>query len=832
MDTLTQDIRFALRTFRKNPGFTAVALLTLALGIGANTAIFSVVNAVLIRALPYEEPDSLVILWGNVQRAVVERRGASRPDAVDWRAQNRSFEDLAVYDGETYTVVSGGDEPERVMGELVQPAYFKLLRIKPLIGRAFEESENRTGVALTTILGHGLWQRRFGGNPSVVGSTITLSDRQYTIVGIMPRGFRGLTDGADLWTTTSAERPSILTNRGSRGPAVLGRLKPGVTLTAAQADLDRISRDLERAYPDTNEKRGVELIPLATEMFGQLRDALLVVLGAVAVVLLIACANVTGLLLSRAEARQREMAIRTAIGAGRSRIARQLIVEGLMLTLTAGVIGILIARWAADALIAFSPVTFPGFVRVDADRTVLLFTFGVSATMGLLLGLAPMWQMGGGSLSSTLKEGGRGNAGGGRLMFRQAIVTAEIALAVILLVGAGLLIRSLVALNAIDPGYNVERLLTMNVSLPALAGPSGATSGQPASTGQAAAGSAATSPLEATAAPQSALAIAERVGAVPGVERVGLGSSIPLLGASAINYSAEGQSPMGAQDRPRAYRHFVMPGYLKTLGITLIAGREFTDAEAQMRTPNTVIVSETLARRFWPDQDPIGKRVKTGSVDSTDPWLTIVGVVREAKWRGLPRNSTADPDLFFPFQPQSRNFALLVRTRVPPETVTDSVRRAVRAVEPGATLFNVATMEERVSGRMARPRFVSWLTGVFAGLALLLSAIGVYGVLAQNVARRTQEIGIRMALGASAGEILRLVLRRGLGLVGIGLAIGAAGALAMTRLLQTLLFGVSQTDPVTFGGVMLVLGAVALVATWIPARRAMRVDPLVALRRD
>jgi predicted permease len=815
MDTLTQDIRFALRTFRKNPGFTAVALLTLALGIGANTAIFSVVNAVLIRALPFEEPDSLVVLWGNVQRGRVERRGVSRPDAADWRAQNRSFEDLAVYDAESYTVVSGGNEPERVIGELVQPAYFKLLRVKPLVGRAFEESENQTGVALTAILGHGLWQRRFGGNPSVVGTTITLSDRPYTIVGVMPRGFRGLTDLADLWTTTSSERPELLTARGNRGPAVLGRLKPGVALTAAQADLDRVCRDLERAYPVTNEKRGVELVPVSTEMFGELRDALLVVLGAVALVLLIACANVTGLLLSRAEARQREMAIRTAIGAGRARIARQLVVEGLMLTLTAGVIGILIARWAADALITFSPVTFPDFVSVDADRTVLLFTFGVSAAMGLLLGLAPMWQMGGGSLASTLKEAGRGTAGGGRLMLRQAIVTAEIALAVILLVGAGLLIRSLVALNAIDPGYNVERLLTMNVSLPALAGASGAAA-----------------PLEVTAAPQSALAIAERVGAVPGVERVGLGSSIPLTGSSAIGYTAEGQSAMGAQDRPRAYRHFVMPGFIRTLGISLVAGREFTDAEAQMQTPNTVIVSEALARRFWPDQDAIGKRIKTGSIESTAPWLTIVGVVREAKWRGLPRNSTADPDLFFPFPPQSRNFSLLVRTRVPPETVIDSVRRAVRGVEPGATVFNVATMEGRVAERMARPRFVSWLMGVFAGLALLLAAIGVYGVLAQHVARRTQEIGLRMALGASTGDILHLVLRRGLGLVATGLAIGGVLALVLTRALQTLLFGVSQTDPVTFAGVILTLGAVALVATLIPARRAIRVDPLVALRRD
>ena len=838
MDTLTQDIRFALRTFRKSPGFTAIALLTLALGIGANTAIFIVVNAVLIRALPYEQPESLIVLWGNVQRGVVERRGASRPDVADWRARNRSFEDLAIYDLETYTVVSAGDEPERVSGELVSPAYFKLLRVRPLVGRTFEESENRTGVALNAILGHGLWTRRFGGNPSVVGSTITLSDRTFTIVGVMPRGFRGLTDEAELWTTTSSERPALLTARGSRGPLVLGRLKPGIALTSAQGDLDRICRELEREYPVTNEKRGVELVPLATDMFGELRDALLVVLGAVAVVLLIACANVAGLLLSRAEARQREMAIRTAIGASRARIARQLVVEGLMLTLTAGVIGVLFAHWAADALVAFSPVTFPGFVRVDADRTVLLFTFGVSTVMGVLLGLAPTWQMGGGSLASRLKEAGRGTAGGGRLLFRQAIVTAEIALAVILLVGAGLLIRSLVALNAVDPGSDAERLLTLRVSLPAL--PASVTAAVPAAPAASAAANAAPSaaaPVEANAgsevnAPQVASIIGERVAAVPGVERVGIGSTIPLGGSTASSYTAEGQVPMGAQERPRTYRHFVQPGFFAALNMTFVAGRDFTRAEAQQQTPTSVIVSEPLAKRFWPDQDPIGRRIKTGMPDSTDPWLTIIGVVREAKLRGLPRNPTSDPDIYQPLAPQSRYFSLLVRTRVPPETVIDSVRRAIRGVEPSATVFGVVTMERRMADRTARPRFVSWLMGVFAGLALLLSAIGVYGVLAQHVARRTQEIGLRMALGASAGDILRLVLRRGLGLVGVGLAIGGVLALVMTRLIQTLLFGVSQTDPVTFAGVIGTLGAVALVATWVPARRAMRVDPLVALRRD
>jgi len=385
-----------------------------------------------------------------------------------------------------------------------------------------------------------------------------------------------------------------------------------------------------------------------------------------------------------------------------------------------------------------------------------------------------------------------------------------VALAVILLVGAGLLIRSLIALNAIDTGFRAERLLTMRVSLPAL----------PESAGLAAAG------------PQTALAIAERMSGVPGVERVGVGSTIPLTGGSATSYVAEGQPPTTAEDRPRTYRHTVMPGYFDSLGVALAAGRDFTAAEVQQETPATVIVSESLARRFWPDQGAIGRRIKVGGSDSTDPWLTIVGVVGDVKWRGLPRNPTADPDIFQPFRPQSREFALLVRMGVPTETAIDAVRSAIRSVEPQATLFSVEAMEDRVAERMARPRFVSWLMGVFAGLALLLSAIGIYGVLSQNVARRTQEIGVRMALGASAGEILRLMLRRGLALVAVGLAIGAAAALTMTRLLQTLLFGVSRTDPATFAGVAVMLGVVALVATWIPARRAMRVDPLVALRRD
>jgi predicted permease len=831
MDTLTQDIRFALRTFRRNPGFTAVALLTLALGIGANTAIFSVVNAVLIRALPYEQPESLVVLWGNVQRAVVERRGTSFPDFNDWRAQNRSFEDLAVYTGANYTLSGRGGEPERINGEMVTPGYFELLRVKPLVGRGFAESERVPGSPLGVVLGHGLWTRRFGGDPSVVGTAVRLSDRTFTIVGIMPAGFGGLTSTADFWVSSAAESKNAYEGRGDRGILVIGRLEPGVPLASAQADLTRVARDLERAYPATNAVRGVELTPLSTELFAGIREALFLVFGAVTVVLLIACANVASLLLARAEARQREMAIRTAIGAARSRIARQLVVESLLLTLTAGALGILVAGWAADALVAFSPVSFPGFVSVGADRTVLMFTFGVSTIMGLLLGLTPLWQMGGGSLAGTLKDAGRGTIGGGRLFFRQSIVTVEIALAVILLVGAGLLIRTMAALSAVDPGFHVERLLTLRVSLPAL----------PVVPGSAGAADADAGAAVEVPSSSAALSILERLRNLPGVERAGLGSALPLAGdANATSYTAEGQQPVAAHERPRTFRQRVVPGFFETMGIELVAGRDFTEAEMReegrlqtgVAPGATIIVSERLVNRFWPGQDPIGKRMKYGAPESTAPWMRIVGVVRETKMRRLPENGTTDPDVFQPFRPQTRAFALMVRTAVPPETLVETVRRTIREIEPGATVFNVAPMEERVALQMARPRFVSWLMGAFAGLALLLAAIGVYGVLAQQVARRTQEIGIRMALGASAGEILRLVMRSGLALVGLGLAIGAVGALAMTRLLQTVLYGVSQTDPVTFGGVMLTLGAVALVATLVPARRAMRVDPLVALRRD
>jgi putative ABC transport system permease protein len=839
MEAVRKDIQFALRGFRKNPGFTVIAALTLMLGIGANSAIFSVVNAVLIRSLPFERPDALVMIWGNVQRTTVERRGASFPDFLDWRAQSRAFVDLAAASNMTYTLA--GDEPEPVTGEAVSAGYFSLVGARAMQGRTFRDEEDRPGGERVAIVGHALWQRRFGGDPAIVGRTISLEGRPYTVIGIMPAGFRGVTDRADFWLAFAADSDDgTIKNRGDRSFPVLARLKPGVSLAQAQADITQVCRGLEQAYPVTNEKRSAEVSPLTTELFGDIRPALLAVLGAVGLVLLIACANVASLLLGRAEARQREMALRTALGATRGRLRRQLVVEGLVLTMTAGMFGLLLARWAADALMRFSPVTFPGYVRAELDPTVLLFTLAVCGFAGLLLGLAPLWQIDVSRLAETLKEEtGRGTAGKGRLLFRQAIVVAEVALALVLLVGAGLLIRSVVALAAVDPGFKAERLLTLRVSLPAAAPASASASASasaPATPTPSAQASGVSAPPAGAEQGAALPAILERLRGVPGVARVSAGTDAPLGGyANAGIYSAEGQPAMSAENIPRAYRHRVAPGFFSVLGLDLIAGREFTDADVQSAR-RVVVISEAVAQRFWPGERAaeraVGQRIKYGRADSNAPWLDIVGVVRESRYRELPRNPDPDPDLFLPLAPGSRAFALFIRTHVDAAALTDTIRRELRTAAPDATIFEVSTMEALVRAQMARPRFVTWLMGLFAGVALLLAAIGVYGVMAQAVARRTQEIGIRMALGAARGDILRLVIGRGLLLIGAGVIIGAGLALLLARAIRALLFGVSHADPVTFAGVAALLTLVALAATWIPAWRAMRVDPLVALRRE
>jgi putative ABC transport system permease protein len=826
LESFRQDVRYTLRTLRKSPGFTFVAVFALAVGIGGNTAIFSLVDAIRSKALPYPDPDRLVQLWGNVQRTRVERRGASYPDYLDWRAQSKSFEDIAAGDAQWMTFV-GSDEPERIQTEFVAAPYFSLLGVSPARGRGFEANEDDVArPAPVVVLSDGFWKRRFGADPQVIGRTLTLccAARQYTVVGVMPPGFKGLSDAAELWVPFAMyASPGTMADRGSRGFAALARLKPGVTLAAAQRDMDAISRRLEQAYPNTNEKRAVEISPLAVELFGNLRPALLTLMAAVAFVLLIACANVANLLIARSETRRREIAVRTALGAGRGRLLRQLVTESCVLTLLGAAVGLVFARLAVSALIAQSPVTFPSFATPDLDVRVALFTIAVSLACGLLVGLVPGLQAHTPDLSNALKESARSSGGRQSQRVRSALVVVEVSLAVVLLVGAGLMIRSVRNLAALNPGFDPHSVLTLHASIPRTSPPPAA----PAAAG---------TPATPSPPPRPVVegrVLLDRLRAIPGVAAAALGSDLPLDsgGGSASFYTAEGQPPVNAQNMPRIYVHRVTPEFFSTLRIPFVQGRTFTDAEVSPASP-AVIVSEGVVRRFWPGQDPIGKRLKFGgSPSSTSPWMTIVGVVGEVKYRGLPQNPTADPDIFLPFTDRNSLVGLVLRTTVPPSALIATVRAEVRAADRSIPLYNIATMEEQVSGVTSRSRFTMWLMGVFAACALMLAVVGIYGVMSYLVSQRTREIGIRLALGAKGQDILRLVVGNGARLIGAGIVIGIAASFALQRLVSSLLFGVTAADAAA-GFAVVILAAVAMLACYLPALRATRVSPLNALRSE
>jgi predicted permease len=818
LETLWQDVRFALRTLRKSPGFTVVAVLALAIGIGGNTAIFSLIDAVRSRALPYKDPDALVQLWGNVVRARVERRGNAYPDFLDWRARSKSFEDMAAFDNQTLTL-AGVEDPERIPVEFVSAPYFSLLGVSPVRGRTFSADEDLVATpAYVVVLSDGLWQRRFGADPEIVGRSVTLNARSYTIVGVMPPGFQGLTDTAELWVPFAVYAPpQTMASRGNRGFGALARLKPGVTVASAQSELDDISRQLERAYPDTNEKRGVEVSPLDVELFGALRPALLTLMAAVAFVLLIACANVANLLIARSEARRREIAVRTAVGAGRGRLLRQLVTESCVLTALGAGAGLLLARVAVRLLIAQSPVTFPSFVTPGLDIRVAAFTVAVSLACGILVGLAPGLQASSVDLNSALKETARGSDGRRSQRLRNALVVAELSMAVVLLVGAGLMIRSVRNVMALDPGFDPASVLTLRVSVPRASAPAA-----PAVPG------ALTVPQEPAVRGRVLL---ERIRAVPGVAEVALGSDLPLDGnASASTYAAEGMAPTNAQNAPRAYNHRISPEFFSTLRIPIVAGRTFTDDELNPTSP-AVVVSERVVKRFWPGQDPVGKRIKLGTLTSANPWLSIVGVVGEVKYRGLPENPTADPDIYLPFVERNSQYAFAVRTTVPPSSLVAPLRAIVRGADPSIPIYQVASMEEQIKGQTSQSRFTMWLMGVFAAVALSLSVVGIYGVMSYLVSQRTREIGIRLALGAGGGDILRLVVGNGARLIAGGILIGLVASFALQRLVSSLLFGVTAADAASAIAVA-VLAAVALLACYLPALRATRVDPLHALRYE
>jgi predicted permease len=815
LETFWSDLRYSARRLGRDLPFTIAAVFGLALGIGASASIFSLVSAVALRPLPYDDAHDLVLLIGNVRRNEVERRGGSLPDFRDWRREGKSFEDMAAFDTNTVTLTGEG-EVERVNVETVTPGYFPLLRLQPALGRFFLETDDLDGKPeRVVVISDALWKSKFGGDPDILGRKLIFNAEPTTVIGVAPPGLKGISDAAQLWAPFGF---SGYRERGTRGLQVIARLKPGVTREQAQAEMTGIAAQLERAYPETNEKRGVEVAALDQELLGNLRPAAAVLFGATILVLCLACANVANLLLARYQARDKEFAVRAALGAGQLRIARQVLTEALLLTTAGAVSGLLVAAVAVKALAAASPIAFPSFSQPQVDGTVLAFSVGISLLIAIILGLMPLWHgTGSANADGSLKVSSvRSFEGRGARRFRNLLVISEAALAVILLAGAALLMRSYQELMAVDLGFNPQQVLTLRFTLPRL---------DRQSTPQ------------ANAAPDPAVAntvraLIDNVKALPGVRDVALGTDVPLNPTAPGNFfTAEGQPPVNAQNIPRALVHSVSDGFFRTLQIPLLAGREFNPRDLQANS-SIVVVSEKVAKRFWPNESAIGKRIKRGGPQSNAPWLEIVGVVKEVKYRGVPANPTPDPDLYFPITERSRNLQLAVRTEGNPAALASSLRAIIREVDPSIPIWDIATMNERVQRETARARFTGWLMGIFAMVALILTAIGIYAVLAYSVTRRIPEIGVRLSLGANPRDVLGLVLKQGMTLVAIGLALGIGLSIVFAQGIQSLLFGVRATDPGSFVVVSCVLLLVAAAACFGPARRASRTQPSVALRYE
>lgn len=818
---MIRDLRFAWRALWKSPTTTLGALLALALGIGATTTMFGLLNAVALRPLPYPESDRLVELWGNVERQVVERRGTSIPDYLDWKARSQSFDVMSAWGGNTF-ILYGDGAPERLVGETVAGEYFAALGVEPLMGRALTSADDAGDAPLVAVIGERLWERAFGRRSGAIGQSLRLNNQVFTVVGIAPRSFTGRSDTSEVWVSMIASvPPQARAQRGSRGFPALARLAPGVTLAQAQADITNVAKQLEQAYPQTNEKRGVEVSPLANEVFGQIRPAISLLFGAVGFVLVIACASVASLLLARTESRRREFSLRRAIGANERRLVRLMISESAWVVLLGGTAGTILSMWAGDALLALSPVQLPSFAAPGVDWRVLAFVLGLGVLITVVIGLSPLRSMGSHSLAQDLREGAveaRGGASGRTL---QMIVAGQIAVTVTLLVGAALFGRSFAALARFDPGFDAKGVLSMRVQLPIDA--------RRDAGGAAAVAQGSTSGTVDAGAP--ALALLEDLRGLPGVSQAALASSVPLGGQGAIFYSAEGMAAVDANNRPRAYLHRVSPGYVETIGLRVREGRAFAATDLGTNATN-VMVTSALAQRFWPGQSAVGRRIKNGDLTGDSPWWTIVGVLQDANLRGIPVNPTRDPDIFLPFNERSRGFAVLLRTSADPASLGRPATELMRRRDAGLAVFGVQPLTDLVSQQLAASRFLTWLTGVFAATALTLAIIGIYGLLAYSVGQRTREIGVRAALGAGRGQLMGLVVGQGLTLAAIGVVAGGLAAAALGRFVETQLYAVQPLDIVSFAATAGLMIATAFIASVIPALRALRIDPINALRGE
>jgi predicted permease len=820
---MVSDLRYAWRALWKSPTTTLGAMLALALGIGATTTMFGLLNAVALRPLPYPESDRLVELWGNVERHAVERRGTSIPDYLDWKAKSTSFDLFSAW-GDGGFILYGTGAPERINGETVAGEYFGVLGVEPVLGRALTSADDAPNAPLVAVIGEALWSRVFGRGADTIGKSIRLNTQVFTIVGIAPAKFRGRSDASEVWISMIASLPpQAQAARGNRGFPALARLAPGVSLEQAQADVTNVARQLEQAYPQTNEKRGVEVSPLANEVFGTIRPAISLLFGAVAFVLVIACASVASLLLARTESRRREFSLRRAIGADERRLVRLMLSESAWVVALGATAGVLFSMWAGDALLALSPVQLPSFAAPGIDWQTLAFVVGIGVLITVVIGLSPMRSIGRHSLAQDLREGAveaRGGASGRTL---QAIVAIQIAVTVTLLVGAALFGRSFAALAKFDPGFEPSGVLSMRVQLP-IDSRSGAGGAAPLAQGGAAAG------VDAGAA---SLALLEDLRGLPGVTEVALASAIPLGGQGAIFYSAEGMGEVDATNRPRAYLHRVSPGYVETIGLRLLEGRSFGPTDLGASATN-VMVTMAMAQRFWPGQSAIGRRIKSGDLTSENknPWWTIVGVLQDANLRGIPVNPTRDPDIFLPFNERARAFAVLIKTSGDPSLLVNPASDLMRRRDAGVAVFAAQPLSELVNQQLAASRFLTWLTSVFAATALTLAIIGIYGLLAYWVGQRTREIGVRAALGANRSQLMGLVVGQGLMLALIGVAAGGLAAAGLGRFVETQLYSVQPLDIVSFAATAGVMIATAFIASVVPALRTLRIDPINALRGE